>query len=164
MQLFIRNMSENYAVQMLNWKYDAPYDFYNNELNTESIKEILENSYYVVLDYNDKLVGFFCIGSSAQVPVGSQFDAYSKNFIDIGIGMKPELTGQGFGFTFFSLILHYIDENFEDVPFRLTVAKFNQRAIHLYEKLGFYKKMEFTIGSTVFITMINDKKILSTYE
>lgn len=164
MQLLIGNMTEDYAVQILNWTYDAPYDFYNNELNSDSIKEMLDNDYYVVLDDTDELVGFFCIGSSAQVPVGSQFGAYSENFIDIGIGMKPELTGRGFGFIFFSLILQYIHANFENTPFRLTVAKFNQRAIHLYENLGFSKKMEFTNGSTVFITMIHDKKIFETHE
>lgn len=163
MKLSISKMGEDYAVQILNWTYDAPYDFYNNELNTDSIKEMLENDYYVVLNAVDELIGFFCIGSSAQVPIGSQFGAYSEDFIDIGIGMKPELTGRGFGFTFFSMILQYIHANFENAPFRLTVAKFNQRAIHLYEKLGFSKKMEFTNGSTVFITMINNK-YLSTYE
>ncbi len=77
MPLFIRNMSEDFAVQILNWKYDTPYDFYNNELNPDTLKEILENSYYIVLDQNDKLVGFFCIGNSAKVPIGTQFGGYS---------------------------------------------------------------------------------------
>ena len=95
MPLVIRNMSENFAVQILNWKYHTPYDFYNNELNLDTLKEMLENSYYIVLDQNDKLVGFFCIGNSAKVPIGIQFGAYSEELIDIGIGMKPELTMDG---------------------------------------------------------------------
>jgi len=154
MPLVIRNMSENFAVQILNWKYHTPYDFYNNELNLDTLKEMLENSYYIVLDQNDKLVGFFCIGNSAKVPIGIQFGAYSEELIDIGIGMKPELTGQGYGLTFFSFILGHIQENFKGVPIRLTVAKFNHRAIHLYEKFGFVKKMEFNKDSTAFITMV----------
>lgn len=115
---------------------------------------MLENSYYVVLDHKDRLVGFFCIGNSAKVPIGAQFCAYTEDLIDIGIGMKPELTGQGLGFTFFSFILRYIQDNFKEVPIRLTVAKFNQRAIHLYEKFGFVKKMEFNKESTIFLTMV----------
>ncbi|KKK38113.1 hypothetical protein WQ57_09840 [Mesobacillus campisalis] len=154
MQLNIRNMNTDFAEEILDWKYAAPYDFYNNELTSDALKEMLENQYYAVLDQNDKLVGFFCIGDSARVPIGNQFGAYSEELIDIGIGMKPELTGQGFGFTFFSFILEHIQGNFNDVQNRLTVAKFNQRAIHLYEKFGFVKKIEFKKGSTAFITMV----------
>lgn len=40
---------------------------------------------------------------------------------------------------------------------RLTVAKFNERAIRLYEKLGFSRETEFLKGSTVFIVMVKVK-------
>jgi [ribosomal protein S18]-alanine N-acetyltransferase len=99
-------------------------------------------------------LAFFCIGDAAKVPIGIQFGAYSEEFIDIGIGMKPELTGHGYGITFFSFILEHIKDHFKDIPIRLTVAKFNQRAIHLYEKFGFIKKMEFKKDPTAFITMV----------
>ncbi|WP_232697557.1 GNAT family N-acetyltransferase [Brevibacillus daliensis] len=154
MQLFITDMSEDFAVQILNWKYDAPYDFYNNEENAESMKELLENTYYAVVDGHGNLFGFFCVGGSAQVPVGSQFGAYSGEQIDIGIGMKPAATGQGNGYSYFSFILHHVENSYSNVPMRLTVAEFNHRAIHLYEKLGFSKKMEFQNGPTTFITMV----------
>ncbi|WP_053362395.1 GNAT family N-acetyltransferase [Bacillus sp. FJAT-27251] len=154
MPLIIGNMSKEFAEEILNWQYDAPYDFYNNKLTADGLKEMLENQYYAVLDQNDKLFGFFCIGDAAKVPIGIQLGGYSEEFIDIGIGMKPELTGQGYGNTFFSFILGHIQDNFNDGPIRLTVAKFNQRAIHLYEKFGFVKKMEFKKGSTAFITMV----------
>lgn len=66
--------------------------------------------------------------------------------------MKPELTGKGFGTEFFTFILNQIQQN-NQYPLRLTVAKFNTRAIHLYEKLGFKKSMEFT-ATSAFITML----------
>ncbi|WP_309299184.1 N-acetyltransferase [Ureibacillus sinduriensis] len=37
---------------------------------------------------------------------------------------------------------------------RLTVAKFNQRAIRLYEKLGFKKDKEFWTDRAEFMTMV----------
>jgi [ribosomal protein S18]-alanine N-acetyltransferase len=49
----IRNMNEEAAIDILNWRYDPPYDFYNNELNSDSMKEMLEDSYSIVLDQND---------------------------------------------------------------------------------------------------------------
>ncbi|TCJ01527.1 GNAT family N-acetyltransferase [Cytobacillus praedii] len=156
MNFFIRKMTEHFAVEILNWKYEAPYDFYNNDLCTENIKELLEQTYYAVVNENDFLIGFFCIGSSAQVPIGLEYGAYSDGYIDIGLGMKPELTGKGYGYSYFSYLLQYIRETYTDNNVRLTVAKFNQRAIRLYEKLGFERKIEFVNNSTIFITMIKE--------
>jgi [ribosomal protein S18]-alanine N-acetyltransferase len=156
MQLFVRNMTEEYAKQILNWKYEAPHDFYNNEETSESLNELLETPYYVVLNQDQELVGFFCIGIVAQVPFGSTVGAYNEDMRDIGIGMNPAITGQGFGASFFSFILSYIQETYGLDAIRLTVANFNQRAIHLYTKLGFVKKVEFNRDTTEFITMVKN--------
>jgi [ribosomal protein S18]-alanine N-acetyltransferase len=156
MNLLVRNMTEKYAKQILTWKYEAPYDFYNNEESSESLNELLENTYYAVLSEEQELVGFFCLGIAAQVPYGSTVGAYNEEIKDIGIGMNPSLTGQGFGTEFFSFILSYIQETYQLESIRLTVAKFNQRAIHLYKKLGFVEKVEFTRETTGFITMVRN--------
>jgi len=155
LQFFIREMNEIHATDILSWKYDPPYDFYNNELCDESLKELLDNTYYSIVNNQEELVGFFCIGASAQVPKGHDYGAYLDKCIDVGIGMKPELTGKGLGTEFFSMILNQLQQE-NHSPLRLTVAKFNVRAIHLYEKLGFEKVMEFT-ALTEFVTM--QKKI-----
>lgn len=159
MQFVVRNMTEEHAKQILTWKYEPPYDFYNNEETSESLKELLENPYYAVVNHDQELVGFFCIGSAAQVPYGSIVGAYDKDMKDmkdIGIGMNPVITGQGLGTPFFSFILSYIQETYQLYSIRLTVAKFNKRAIRLYTKLGFDKKVEFSRGTTEFITMIKN--------
>jgi len=153
MELFIKDMSEKFAVEIVNWKYEAPYDFYNNEETSEAINEIIENPYYAVVNQSEELVGFFCIGSSAQVPIGHQFGAYFEEFLDIGIGMKPDLTGKGYGSTFFSIVLQTIEK---EKPIRLTVAEFNRRAIHLYMKLGFIEKMKFKRDLIEFIVMTKE--------
>ena len=156
MKFTLRNMSEDYAVDILNWRYESPYDFYNNEVNPDSLKELLGDFYFIVLDQNNRLIGFFCTWDSAQVPAGRQFGAYSEAMVDLGIGMKPELTGKGHGTAFFAFVLQYVQENYEEVPIRLTVAKFNERAIHLYEKFGFVQRMGFNKDTTRFITMVKE--------
>ena len=156
MKFSVENMDEISASEILSWQYEEPYDFYSNEHNAEGIKELLDNNYSVVLNRKRELVGFFCAGSSAQVPSGAKSGVYIEDIIDIGLGMAPALTGKGNGFIFFSFVLESLCKKYGNVPVRLSVATFNQRAIHLYERCGFIKEMEFTMDSTEFQTMRRD--------
>ena len=74
--------------------------------------------------------------------------------IDMGLGMNPNFVGKGNGFEFCSFILRYIEKNYKGTPIRLTAAKFNERAIHLYESLGFIKKDGFRTDVAEFMTMV----------
>ncbi len=153
MELRVGSMDERIAKEIVLWKYERPYDFYNHELNTEEIQEKLNGSYNVLFDEKGNLFGFFCTGEAARVPIGHQYGAYNGNDVDMGLGMNPRHVGKGFGYEFCSFIINYILKHHKGVPIRLTVATFNQRAIHLYEKLGFVKKDKFVSGLTTFITM-----------
>ena len=142
------------ATDILQWEYDAPYDLYNNELSDEALKELLDGSYYSIVDGCNNLIGFFCIGENAKVPIGNRLGVYQDNFVDIGLGMHPSLVGKGNGFEFCSFIIKTIEEKYEKKPIRLTVAKFNIRATRLYEKLGFVSENAFSNDTTTFLTMI----------
>ncbi|MBM7600360.1 RimJ/RimL family protein N-acetyltransferase [Virgibacillus halotolerans] len=157
MELFTENMTEKYTKEILNWKYAKPYDFYNNALSNNAVKEMLENTYYVLVDQQGILIGFYCVGVAAQVPAGNQCGVYQEEQIDIGFGMKPGLTGKGNGSAFLSYILSSIHEGFPGTDIRLSVATFNKRAIHLYGKFGFVKAKEFQTENTNFITMVKQR-------
>jgi [ribosomal protein S18]-alanine N-acetyltransferase len=155
MDLSICKMNMFYAADILGWKYEEPYDFYNNELTEEALRELLNGSYHAVVSEENQLIGFYCTGRSAQVPAGDQFHAYHNgDYVDIGLGMRPELTGKRLGFAFCSFIIHTIQSFQGNKPLRLTVAKFNQRAIHLYKKHGFTRQKEFVTDSGSFIVMV----------
>lgn len=160
MNIMIEDMNEQIAKDILNWKYDEPYDFYNNDpTDNEEVEELLNGSYYVLVNDLNELVGFFCIGESAQVPRGHQYGVYEDDLIDMGLGMNPTLTGNGNGFEFCSFTVNLIEKIYKGTPIRLTVAKFNQRAIHLYEKLGFVQEKEFDTDLAKFITMVKKPRI-----
>lgn len=152
MKLSIKEMNEHFASEILQWQYVAPYDFYNNELSGENVQEMLDNPYFAIFNNHSELIGYYCTGKAAQVPKGQGFGAYEEHCIDIGIGLKPNLTGQGLGTAFFSFIVQTVQEEYQ-LPLRLTVALFNKRAIHLYEKFGFLKAIEFSTP-TEFVTMV----------
>lgn len=152
MKLSIKEMNEHFASEILQWQYVAPYDFYNNELSDDNVQEMLDNPYFAIINNQSELIGYYCTGTAAQVPKGQDVGAYVECCVDIGIGMKPNLTGQGLGTAFFSFIVQTVQEE-HHLPLRLTVAQFNKRAIHLYEKLGFVKAIEFSTP-TEFVTML----------
>ncbi|MFD2042943.1 GNAT family N-acetyltransferase [Ornithinibacillus salinisoli] len=157
MNLVTKKMTEKNAIDILTWKYEKPYDLYNNVLSGDAILELLDGSYKVITDTHNRTVGYFCLGRAAQVPAGDQFQVYKADCIDVGIGMKPELTGKGNGEKFFSHILESIYQEHPNTDIRLTVATFNERAIHLYEKFGFIRLQTFNRETTEFITMIKHK-------
>ena len=154
MKLFIEPLDKEMAINILNWKYEKPYDFYNNDMNDEDLQEMLDGTYKAVVDVENALIGFFCVGRSAQVPAGKSIGAYTDEFVDMGLGMHPNLVGQGNGYEFCRSIIGFIEEHYENTPIRLTVATFNKRAIRLYEKLGFVAKHQFNTDRAQFETMI----------
>jgi [ribosomal protein S18]-alanine N-acetyltransferase len=152
--LFSNKMTRDLAVTILSWVYESPYDLYNNTVSEESIEELVNEGYRAVVGHAGSLIGFYCTGSSAQVPAGRKIGVYSETAIDIRIGLAPEMTGKGYGFLYFSFLLKDLESSRQNQPLRLTVASFNIRAIKLYEKIGFRREAEFQTITNDFITMV----------
>ncbi|TSB47551.1 GNAT family N-acetyltransferase [Alkalicoccobacillus porphyridii] len=150
-------MTPEDAVQVLQWDYEPPYDFYNIRSKSEAMQEFLMGSYYSVY-YEDRLYGIFCIGKSAQVPEGSIAGVYKESCVDIGLGMSPALTGQGKGMEFFQSILSHVQSRFSGECIRLSVAAFNKRAIKLYTNSGFVQQATFFSKDVEFIVMVHPKR------
>ncbi|WP_417900699.1 GNAT family protein [Bacillus haimaensis] len=155
MTFYIRKMNRVDAEDILLWRYEAPYDFYNMENSEEALSELLDGSYDAVYSGDDRLFGYYCKGNSAQVPAGHAKGAYLDACLDVGLGMKPYLTGSGKGSSFFSFILDSLAEEKEgEAAFRLTVATFNKRAMALYSKFGFEEEISFEQNGVEFVTMV----------
>jgi [ribosomal protein S18]-alanine N-acetyltransferase len=135
----IGSMTEEAARAVLAWRYEGIYAFYNADSQDphDGLREMLEGSYYAATDEQGALVGFFCFGAPAQVPGGHLYGLYAADALDIGLGMRPDLTGRRLGCEFLTAGLDFARQRFAPATFRLAVAAFNQRAIHLYEKVGF---------------------------
>ncbi|WLR59437.1 GNAT family N-acetyltransferase [Guptibacillus hwajinpoensis] len=142
------------AREIQTWTYDEPYSLYSFTGDQEELLELMNGSYFYVIDDKRNLIGYFCYGESGQVPAGHQVDAYEENFIDIGLGLHPNQTGKGTGLAFLKVGLAYAIEKYGFSDLRLTVASFNRRAIKVYERAGFTFEKSFAKGSTNFNIMI----------
>ena len=95
-------------------------------------------AYHSVYDERGDLTGYFCFGEDAQVAAGKRLGLYEvEPALDVGLGMRPDLTGMGLGEEFVHAGLRFARETYSPPAFRLTVATFNQRAIRVYERAGF---------------------------
>ena len=83
------------------------------------------DDYVAVEDETGSLIGFF----HYKRPHGER--------LEIGLGLHPELTGQGLGNGFLEAGLEYARRRFTPKQFTLSVASFNRRAITVYERAGF---------------------------
>lgn len=132
------------ARQVLEWRYPPPFDYYDppHFLNPEPLVDQFVdpvNGFFSVRDGLHRFVGFCSFGLDGQV-LGGHYDG---DALDIGLGMKPEFTGNGTGGDFFLAIMGYAVSELGASTLRLTVADFNDRAIRVYAKAGFKKVGQF---------------------
>jgi ribosomal-protein-alanine N-acetyltransferase len=137
------SMDEASAREILVWRYEPPYDVYNADTDKaeEFVQALLDPAYayHAITDECGELVGYCCFGTDARVPGGD----YGADALDIGLGMRPDLTGQGRGGDFFAAIVDFARRAFAPRALRVTVAAFNRRAIRVYERAGFEHKQAF---------------------
>jgi [ribosomal protein S18]-alanine N-acetyltransferase len=120
------------------WRYEEPYSNYDGD--PTSVDAILQPrlSYHSVYDESGDLAGYFCFGEDAQVASVKRLGLYEADpALDVGLGMRPDLTGRGLGEEFVHAGLRFARETYSPPAFRLTVAAFNRRAIRVYERAGF---------------------------
>ncbi len=124
-----RQMDDADARDLSSWRYEPPHDFYAPAADPDDLAELLdpvrrENVYFAVLDDENHLVGFF------------QFEGEGEA-ANIGLGLRPNLTGKGLGAEFILSGLAFARERFSPERFTLSVATFNGLAISVYERAGF---------------------------
>jgi len=135
-------LNETSAHEIARWRYNPPYDVYNLEDVKDTIEYVLEphNCFYAVHDAQGELIGFCSFGEDGQVPGGD----YTQEALDIGMGIRPDLTGQGRGGEYISSILDFAKLAFSPKRFRVTIARFNRRAQRVWVKNGFHYMHQFT--------------------
>lgn len=141
-------MNDRHAREISSWRYDPPYDFYDPASDPDDLAELLDpekrTAYHAALREGE-LVGFLCFGREARVPGGDYDDA---QVLDVGLGLRSDLTGRGLGLGFVLASLKFARERFSPAGFRLSVATFNERAIKVYERAGFEPAGTFTRHAT----------------
>ncbi len=124
------------ATAIVAWRYDPPYDFYNWSSDADDeIAAMLDpvNHVVTIREADLGLVAFCSFGADGQVPGGD----YSAEALDLGLGMRPDLTGRGLGNAFVAAVIAEAEVHEMPKRLRVTIAEFNHRARHVWERAGF---------------------------
>lgn len=132
MQLRIREMTETDGRAICEWRYEPPYDIYTSEpWETMAARafefadpDIRKAQYASVEDEGGELIGF------------AQFFPI-VGVTRIGLGLRPDRCGQGYGLPFVKAIVAEAKRRAPDDEIDLEVLVWNGRARKVYEKAGF---------------------------
>lgn len=120
MKLTIRLASAETFAEMATWRYERPYDFYDGDVDPVLNPE----RFYEVLDEDGSLVGNY-------------YFEEKDDALEVGLGLRPDLTGRGLGLEFLLAGIEFGRRRFGLPRVILNVAAFNERAIKVYERAGF---------------------------
>jgi RimJ/RimL family protein N-acetyltransferase len=138
-----RPLDEHAAREIVRWAYDPPYDVYNsNPENTQTSVTYMSdpaNGLYGIRTKDGELIAFCSYGGDAQVPGGD----YGADALDIGLGVRPDLTGRGMGIRVIEAVLEFGAKKFQPERFRVTIAAFNLRARKAWMRAGFSEESSF---------------------
>lgn len=146
------------ALEILSWRYAPPYDGYNfDSKNFDADLGYLidpENRFFAITHQQKALEGFCSFSADGQVPGGD----YSRQCLDIGMGIRPDLTGRGNGKRYAQAVASYGMTQYKAKRLRVTIAAFNQRAQRVWANLGFEVTEKFlkTESDMAFVVMVRE--------
>ena len=118
------------------WRYPGEYSFYNADADADDLTELLDpagwGQRYFAADEtaHHELAGFLEVKLTGPVA-------------EIGLGLRPDLTGHGAGESFVRTCLRFASATLGAQSYTLAVAAFNHRAITVYERAGFQEVERF---------------------
>ena len=140
-----RELTRADADAIARWKYPEPYSVYDGG----DPDRLLKYKYFAGLDEDGAVVGFCCFGEDARV---SGLDE-EEGVLDVGAGLRPDLTGIGLGGPFLREACRFGGELYAPERFRLVVAAFNRRAQMVAHALGFEREGEVRNDENEFLVL-----------
>lgn len=120
------------------WHYEGIYAFYDQDALSmatpvffRTLMRVLGLEAFVVLDDGNQRVGVFTF-------------IRRDSSVEIGLAMRPDLTGRGLGLDFVRAGMDFARIRYAPRRFTLDVATFNERARRVYERAGFRPLETFT--------------------
>ncbi len=146
MTMRVRDLTPADLDDIAGWRYDDRWAVYDSDGPLDP-----ELGYWAVVEgssENERLVGFGCLGEDARVPGLPEADGV----LDVGVGMRPDLVGQGRGPEFATTVLDFARDR-GATRLRAVVQEWNIRSLRLVERLGFVRVGTHDVGDVTFVVV-----------
>ena len=108
-----------------------------------------DEGYWAVADSLDSLLGFCCLGGPARPPGETGHPAV----LDIAIGIRSDLAGQGWGAELGRAAVAYARSVALDRRLRTTVPEWNAVGLRVAEQSGFVRSGTLALGGRQYIVL-----------
>lgn len=132
MQFSIRPFTSADADAVASWRYPPPYGAYDASEDPSFEEGIRDPARWGEFDFavddaeTGELVGFLELTAIEE-----------QRLVEIGLGLRPDLTGRGLGPDYIGTAMAFARERWHPSTFALDVFPWNERAIRAYERAGF---------------------------
>jgi RimJ/RimL family protein N-acetyltransferase len=142
--LAIRELTAHDLAHIATWAYDGPWSVYDSDGQLDPAL-----GYWAVVDAEDgRLQGFACLGADARVP-GL---AGAAGVLDVGVGMRPDLVGQGRGADFVGAVVALAEARGAR-RLRAVVQDWNERSLQVFTGLGFARTGSHPVGPVTYVVL-----------
>jgi RimJ/RimL family protein N-acetyltransferase len=133
--------------EMAQWRYPGPWAVYDSTGPIDPAE-----GFWAVVDDDGEVVGHACFGVEARVPGLEE----RPGVLDVGVGMRPDLTGQGRGAEFAAAVLEHGREVSGARLLRAVVQEWNARSRRLLTGLGFAETGTHDVGDVRYVVYERD--------
>ncbi|RCW40124.1 ribosomal-protein-alanine N-acetyltransferase [Halopolyspora algeriensis] len=143
MALLSRTFFKAEAREVAAWSYAPPFDLYNGNPDHPELfltRTAAGEGYYPAVDQHGALVAFAVFGVEARV----RGQEPAADTLDVGLGVRPDLTSLGIGTELLSFIVAQVSASQVTPTLRCAVAVFNARSLALCHRAGFLPVRDFT--------------------
>jgi ribosomal-protein-alanine N-acetyltransferase len=132
MRFSIRPFTGADADAVASWRYPPPYDAYDTSEDPSFEAGLRDPARWGAFEFavddpeTGELVGFLELTAIK-----------GQGCVEIGLGLRPDLTGRGLGPAYIEAAMTFALERWTPSTFALDVFPWNERAIRAYERAGF---------------------------
>jgi ribosomal-protein-alanine N-acetyltransferase len=127
-----RDMTGTDARAIAAFRYEPPFDVYDWGADPEDLEELLDPGSWPDV--------WFAVHDADTGGLAGFAELHARDeLVEIGLGLRPDLTGRGLGASFTEAICGFARERWRPARFALDVFPWNERAIRAYEQAGFVR-------------------------
>jgi RimJ/RimL family protein N-acetyltransferase len=143
-QLAVRPLTIEDGMDIAMWRYPGPWAVYDA---LEAPRP--DEGYWAICDEDDRLVGFCCLGDCAR-PVGLEAE---PGALDVAIGVRPELIGQGLGAEVGAVAVNYARQVSDGRRLRCAVRDWNSAGLDAARRAGFVEAGKHTVQGQRYVLL-----------